>query len=564
MYKDITLLTIPAVLENSFRSYENLPAVSGADLKPLTYSDLKFKIFYVTDLLRKNSIVKGDKVAILGENSPNWVISYLAATSLGAIAVPIMYEFNLVEIHHILNHSEAKAIFVANKLLEKIKDGSFDHLQILFSLDDLSEIPLSQQKDLIKSTFDKGKQELQRIKDAALKLTGFIDENVYEDDIASLIYTSGTTGHSKGVLLSHKNIVSNAVAISKVVHVNKEDRMLSILPLAHTMESTLGLITPLMQGASVYYLEKPPAATSLLPALKAVRPTIMLSVPLIIEKIYKTRVQAVIEKSRLLNSLTKMPALRKKIHAKAGKKLMDTFGGALRMFCIGGAPLSEDVEKFLSEAKFPYTVGFGLTETSPLVTGNLPEDFRFRSTGKTIPGVEIKTLNTDPQTGEGEVCIKGPNVMKGYYKNPEKTKEILSEDGWLRTGDLGYIDSDGYLFIRGRIKNVIIGSNGKNVYPEELEALLNECNYVVESLVMKKENQLVAKVHLDYQELDNVYSTKKFLETEIRSEIMKLLENMRKSVNQRVSSFAQIAKIFEQPIPFEKTPTRKIKRYLYQ
>lgn len=563
MYKDLQKLTIPAVLENSFRQYESRSAISGSDLKLLSFSDLKFKVYYVTDLLKKNSIAKGDKVAILGENSPNWAISYFAITSLGAIAVPIMYEFNLVEIHHILKHSEAKAIFITGKLIEKIKDEYFEHLLNIFSLDDFSGIPISQEKDIIKSTLEKGKFELLKIKEAALKFTGLIDENINEDDVASLIYTSGTTGHSKGVLLTHKNIVSNAVAISQVVNVNKEDRMLSILPLAHTMECTLGLVTPIMQGASVYYLEKPPAAASLLPALLAVRPTIMLSVPLIIEKIYKTRVLATIQRSRALSLLTKLPALRKKIHLKAGKKLMDTFGGCLRMFCIGGAPLSEDVEKFLAEAKFPYTVGFGLTETSPLITGNLPEDFRYRSTGKVIPGVEIKTINNDPQTGEGEVCVKGPSVMKGYYKNPEKTKEIFTEDGWLRTGDLGFIDSDGYLFIRGRIKNVIIGANGKNVYPEELESIINECSYVLESLVLKKENQLVAKVHLDYQELDSVYSTKKFLESEISAEIKKLLDHIKSSVNQRVSSFAQIGKIFEQTVPFEKTPTRKIKRYLY-
>lgn len=560
---NIDKFTIPHILENSFKLYSERTAVSGINKNPLTYNDLKLNVFAVSELLKKLSISKGDKVAILGENNPNWAISYFAITSMGAVAVPIMYEFNLVEIHHILIHSESKVIFIAPKYLDKVRDVNSDFLQNIISLDDYSEIPLQREKQILKATIEKGKQELQRIKEAALKLTGFLKEEVNEDDVASLLYTSGTTGHSKGVLLTHKNVVSNAASITQVVKVGFEDRMLSILPLAHTMESTLGLITPIMNGASVYYLEKPPAAASLLPALKEVKPTIMLSVPLIIEKIYKTRILPKFQNSRLLSNLIKVPALRKKLYAAAGKKLLDTFGGKLRMFCIGGAPLSEEVEKFLAEAKFPYTVGFGLTETSPLATGNLPEDFRFRSTGKPIPGVEVKLINTDPQTGEGEICIKGPNVMQGYFRNPEKTNEVLGNDGWFRTGDLGFIDADGYLFIRGRIKNVIIGPNGKNIYPEEIESIINEFNYVVESLVLKKENQLVAKVHLDYQELDSIYSTRKFIESEIRSEIKKLLDNIKQSVNDRVSSFAQITKIFEQEIPFEKTPTRKIKRYLY-
>ena len=339
--------------------------------------------------------------------------------------------------------------------------------------------------------------------------------------------------------------------------------MLSQLPLAHTMECTLGLITPIMVGASVYYLEKPPTAAILLPALKKVKPTIMVSVPLIIEKIYKMKILPEINKKSITRNMYRFSMLRKKINKVAGKKLLDTFGGELRMFCIGGAALASDVEKFLIEAKFPYAVGYGLTETSPLVTGTDNFNVRMGASGTVLYGMEVKIVDPDPITNEGEVYIKGPNVMKGYYKDPDKTADVLSKDGWFKSGDLGLIDKDGYLFLKGRSKNVIIGSNGKNIYPEEIESVINENPYVLESLVFESEKKLIARVHLNYEELDREFNLQNVKELEARKKIDDLLNEILITVNKRVSTFSKLNKIIEQPEQFEKTPTKKIKRYLY-
>ncbi|MEE9431645.1 MAG: AMP-binding protein, partial [Melioribacteraceae bacterium] len=315
--------------------------------------------------------------------------------------------------------------------------------------------------------------------------------------------------------------------------------------------------------ASVYYLDKPPTAAVLLPALKKVKPTVIISVPLIIEKIYKMKVLPEINKKRVTRNLYKIPFFRKKINKVAGKKLAQTFGGKLRLFPIGGAALAPDVELFLGEAKFPYAVGYGLTETSPLVTGTDNTKVRFKASGTTLKGMEVKIADKDDVTGEGEVLIKGPNVMQGYYRDEEKTKEVFTEDGWFKTGDLGYVDSDGYLFLKGRSKNVIIGSNGKNIYPEEIESVINENNFVLESLVYSSEGKIFARVHLNYEELDEEMDSKNITEAEARKKVDSLLNELLITVNGKVSSFSKVNKIIEQPEPFEKTPTKKIKRYLY-
>jgi len=395
-----------------------------------------------------------------------------------------------------------------------------------------------------------------------MKFAGLVDEEIKEDDLAAILYTSGTTGHSKGVMLTHGNIVYDAYATIVLVNIKEGDRMLSILPLYHTYEATLGLVTPLMVGASVYYLDKPPTPAVLLPALKKIQPTIMLSVPLVIEKIYHGKILHEINKKGIVRSLYKVSFVRKKINQAAGKKLYETFGGKLKMFCIGGAALSKDVEIFLWEAKFPYSVGYGLTETSPLVTGTPPETTRLSSAGITLVGMQVKILSPDFETGEGEVLIKGPNVMKGYYKDEEKTKAVFTDDGWFRSGDLGLI-KDGYLYLKGRSKNVIIGTNGKNIYPEEIESLINENEYVLESLVVEKDKKLIAKVHFNNDILDEKYNFQKLSDPEARAKKNELMNELLKYVNERISTFSRLNGIIEQQEPFEKTPTKKIKRYLY-
>lgn len=561
--QELKKLTLLHLIRNSAEKYSERPSIAFIDSQPLTYREFKNKIESVSAFLKSEGIIAGDKVAILSENQPNWAIAYFAITTMGAIAVPIMTEFSVAEVHHVLRHSESKAIFVSAKQYSKIEDFKDGNIQLQILLDDFSIIPFHTKNDLLKEIISSGKKEFAKIKEAALKFVGIYPDEVEEENPALILYTSGTTGHSKGVVLTHKNVVSNAIDTLKIVDVKPEDRLLSILPLFHTIESTLGLVTPILAGASITYLNKPPTAAVLLPALSKIKPTVILAVPLIIEKIYKLKVLPEINKKIILRSLYKIPYIRKKLNKIAGKKLKQTFGGELKMLCLGGAPLSADVELFLKEAEFPYAVGYGLTETSPLVTGTNPKEVRFRSAGKPLPTVKVKIDNPDPITGEGEILIKGPNVMKGYYKDPERTKNTFTDDGWFKSGDLGLIDKDGYLFIKGRLKNVIIGSNGKNIYPEEIESIINESKYVLESLVHERNGQLIARVYLNYDEIDNEFKIQKLSDSSAREIINKILSDLLNQVNERVNTFSRLSKMIEQREPFEKTPTQKIKRYLY-
>jgi len=556
-------LTLDQVLNGSATKYENNTALSSVDGDSVTYKQLKEKVSSVSEFLREKGVLPGDKVAILSENSVNWGIAYFAITTMGAVGVPIMTEFKSTEIHHILRHSECKVIFVSSKQYEKIEEFKSEELIARILLDDFSIIPEEIKTDRLKAAVAEGLKEFQKIKFAALKMVGLAHDDIKEDDIALILYTSGTTGHSKGVMLTHKNIVYDAQATVKLVNMSEHDKLLSILPLYHTYEATLGLVTPIFGGGSVYYMKKPPTAAALLPALKSVKPTVMLSVPLVIEKIYRNKVLAEINKKSITKKLYKFSPLRKKMNSVAGKKLKETFGGNLRLFCIGGSALAGDVEKFLLEANFPYSMGYGLTETSPLVTGTDNFSVRYRSAGITLEGMEIKIENPDKETGEGEVLIKGPNVMKGYYRDSEKTEEVFTEDGWFRSGDLGTVDNDGYLFLKGRSKNVIIGSNGKNIYPEEVESIINEQEFVAESLVLDRDGALEARIHLNYEQIDNVFEIQKMNEPEARKIVEKILGEIDKNANERLNNFSKLNKIIEQVEPFEKTPTQKIKRFLY-
>jgi long-chain acyl-CoA synthetase len=339
--------------------------------------------------------------------------------------------------------------------------------------------------------------------------------------------------------------------------------MLSILPLSHTYECTLGLITPLLIGASVYYLDRPPTGPVLLPALAQVKPTVLLVVPLIVEKIYKSKIHPRLARNALLRGMQHVRVIRKKLHRIAGKKLHASFGGELRILPIGGASLAPDVEQFLHDAGFPYTIGYGLTETSPLIAATPPGKTRLRSTGPALLGTQIVIDDPDPETGEGEILVKGPTVMKGYYKDPERTDEVLTDDGWFRTGDLGILDDDNYLYIKGRLKNMILGSNGRNIYPEELEAIINEFDIVLESLVLEENGTLVARIHPDYEKLDKMLSSSSANESKVREKLHSLLSALHRQINNRLPAHSRIGRIIEQVEPFEKTPTQKIKRYLY-
>jgi long-chain acyl-CoA synthetase len=396
----------------------------------------------------------------------------------------------------------------------------------------------------------------------AMQFVGLEHAVPKEDDLAVIIYTSGTTGHSKGVMLTHKNIIWDVLASEHIPPMIAGDRLLSILPLAHVYECSLVLVMPMMVGASVSYLRKPPTAAVLLPALAQVRPTVMLVVPLIIEKIYKTKILPQIRKKLVGRLLVGVPFFRKQLHAIAGKKLMEMFGGEMKFFGIGGAALAPEVEQFLREAHFPYSIGYGMTETSPLIAGSMPKEQRYRAIGPVVPGVEVRIDNPDPATKIGEIVVRGPNVMKGYYKDPERTAEVLSGDGWMQTGDLGFFDEDGHLSIHGRLKNVILGSSGENIYPEAIESIINRADYVLESLVYQEGGSLIARVFMDYEALDRD-TVGSGNEAKTREHIVRMLDDIKQTVNSQVSAFSKLTRVIEQVEPFEKTATQKIKRYLY-
>ncbi|MEA3476367.1 MAG: AMP-binding protein [Candidatus Cloacimonadota bacterium] len=560
---DLKKLTLKSLLNYSAKKYSDKPALSFVSGTPISYSELRESVQELSKFLHHHGIIVGDKVAILSENNPNWGIAYFAITTMGAIAVPILPDFHVTEVHHILRHSNCKAIFVSEKYYEKIEDFRSDTLSSIILINDFSLIPLETSKVVLKKLILEGSKEIAKIKEAALRLTKIISPEVQEDDIAVIIYTSGTTGHSKGVVLTHKNIVFDAIATLKIQNITTDDRLLSILPLPHTYECTIGFIVPLIRGACIYYLEKPPTARVLLPAMQKIKPTMILTVPLIIEKIFKTKISPNFTHNTIIRKLYHFPPIRKILHKLAGKKLMKSFGGKLRFFGIGGALLSPEVEKFLREAKFPYAIGYGLTETSPLIAGSSAEMTKYRSTGYVIPGVEVQIINQNKQTGEGEIVVKGDNVMKEYYKDPEGTANVFTKDGWFKTGDLGLLKRNKYLYIKGRLKNIIVGPSGENIYPEEIESAINECNYVFESLVFQKQEKLMVRVYLNYEEIDREFAHHKFTETQLKKKISEILNNIRTDVNAKVSSFSKIYNIIEQQEPFKKTPTQKIKRYLY-
>jgi long-chain acyl-CoA synthetase len=555
-------MTLKNMLENSAEKYASRPALTDVGGYPFTYEKVYNKVQQLIEYLKEQRITAENKVALLGVNCPNWGIAYLAITTMGAVVVPILPDFRSNEIHHIIRHSGSKAIFISKSIYEK-EENDFDENLKVIALDDFKEIETEKERNVIDEIVDKGSKEFSKIKNAAIELSGISKDEIDENDIASIVYTSGTTGHSKGVMLSHKNLVFDILATLKIQPVNSTDRFLSILPLSHTYEGTIGFLIPMMQGACVYYLNKPPTPKVLLNAMAKVRPTMMLTVPLIIEKIYRSKILPQLSGGKLKNKLFKVPAIRKKLHKIAGKKLYKSFGGEIHFFGIGGALLAPDVERFLRDANFPYSIGYGLTETSPLIAGTGPSWSRYRSTGPAIPGVEVKIDNPDPKTGEGEILVRGDNVMLGYYNDPEQTKEVFTEDGFFKTGDLGMLDSDNYIFIKGRLKNIIVGPSGENIYPEQIETTINEKESVVESLVFLENGQLTARIHLDYEELDKQFAARKLSEGQIQIEISKMLDNLKIQVNEEVNLFSRINRVIEQTEPFEKTPTKKIKRFLY-
>ena len=540
----LEVLTIPAMLQSSYMNFADNQSLIFIGEENRTYKQLETEVKKAALQLQSLGVKKGDKVAILSLNMPQWGIAFFATCVLGAVVVPILPDFHPNEIKNIIQHADVSVIYVSETLRSKL-----DPIAGITTIY-IEEFHVS--SDIQQPVYADFDEQL------------FQYPIVEEKDLCSIIYTSGTTGKSKGVMLSHKNIVWTAQQSWIIQNIVPGDRFLSVLPLSHTFENTLGLILPIKYGASVNYLRKPPVASVLMAALQQVRPTIMLVVPLIIEKVYKGKILPEINRKFITRFLYKIPASRKLLHKVAAKKLFESFGGQLKFFGIGGAKLDDNVERFLMEGGFPLAIGYGMTESSPLLAGAGVGKTRFLSTGQPVEGVQLRIANPDPKTKLGEIQAKGENVMLGYYKEPEITKNAFTKDGWLKTGDLGYFDTDGNLFIRGRMKNMIIGSSGENIYPEEIESLINRMEYVVESLVVEQKGRLVALVHLNMEELEKKYQNlKSEAVSYLNDKTDEILKEIQNKVNIELNKFSQIQRIVLQPIPFEKTPTQKIKRFLY-
>ena len=556
---ELPKLTLKALFEYSIESYGDKLAMRVVDAEGMSYAEFGEKVKEVQSMLRDYGIRKGDKVAIYSTNTPNWPVVYFAVTTMGAIIVPILPDFHTSEAMHIAIHAECKAAFVSQKLFDTMLDEiQPPEMNLLVVLDGLTVLEELSTRSTVEKVMQKGGDHLTK----AMEKLGKESEEVGEEDLAAIIYTSGTTGSSKGVMLTHKNLTFDATTGQYLVDIFPEDRFLSILPLAHTYECTVGMIIPILNGASIHYITKPPTPSILIKAMAKVKPTFMLSVPLVIEKIYKNKVQPNFQKNFLIRTLYAIPFVRKELNKIAGKKLLETFGGEIRFFGVGGGGISPHVEFFLREAEFPYCIGYGLTETAPLLAGTNPSLTKYKAIGPMIPGVEAELRNKN-EDGSGTLWVKGANIMRGYYKDPEKTAEVIDENGWFNTEDIGYFGEDGYFFMSGRAKNIIVGASGKNIYPEQIEAAINAHELVADSLVYDDNGTLTARIHLDHEKLDAHFGVTFSSETKVQDKIQRLLEEIRLGVNENVSSFSRIRKVIEQREEFVKTPTKKIKRYLY-
>ncbi len=508
-----------------------------ADAADVTYTYASFKSACddLSKKLTQYGIGARDKVAIYSQNMPNWTVAFFSAVPFGRIAVPILPESSENEVSNVLTHSESKVLFVSKRLLHNVSQEVMDRLTLVIDIE----------------TFDIIKQD-----DEAFTCDGKVAMPL-PDDIACIIYTSGTTGNAKGVVLSHRNLTSCVKSCYHCCKRHSYDRWLSILPMSHTLEMTICMLYPMYVGGSVYYISKPPVPSLLLKVMKEVKPTTMLSVPLIIEKIYRNSIVPTIRKSQILTWLQKhMPFILYRI---IGMKLRQTFGGQMTFFGIGGAKLDPEVETFLLKARFPYAIGYGLTETSPLLSFMMGRNRTPGSIGIPCRGVTLKLYNPDPATGEGEIVAKGPNVMLGYYKDPNRTRAAFTPDGWFRTNDLACLDEKGRYHIKGRLNNMILGPSGENIYPEEIEQVINGIDTVNESVIVSRQGKLVALVNFDETAIDWNH--------EGEEEFLKKLEEKKEMilgiVNKNVNKTSKVSDVQVMKEPFEKTATRKIRRFKY-
>ena len=536
--REETCTTLRKVFDYSTTKHAKRTAYQYVDGgQSYTYEEFRRKTEQLSLRMTRFGIKHGDRVAIFSQNMPTWVVAFFSATAFGRVAVPVLPDSSEVEFSNILKHSESKVLFISQRMMPRLSEECKERLTLIIDIETF---------EFLKKNNDD------------FKCNGWV-KDPQPDDLACLIYTSGTTGNAKGVMLSHRNICHNLAASFKAQPAFTADRFLSILPAAHAYEMNVSTLYSFYVGATCYTLQKPPTPTILLAAMKKVRPTIVCSVPLIIEKVVKNSVLPTIHKSRVLSWADKrIPHM---LHWFIGKRMVKTFGGKLLFFGIGGAKLDPAVEEFLRSCHFPYAVGYGLTETAPLVCNLMVNKSKgVGSIGVASYKVEIRLDNVNPATGEGEIVVRGNNVMLGYYKDPERTLKVIDDHGWFHTNDVATMDEDGYYYIKGRLNNTIVGPSGENIYPEEIEQVINNIEGVEESLVMERDGKLVALVKFSDNALDwNLATEDKWFE-----ELDKRKQAVLDWVNKTVGKNSKIGEVDAMKEPFEKTATQKIRRFKYK
>lgn len=546
--------TLTGYIEQSLRNNWDRPALSDYHGMTLTYKDVARKIAKLHLAFKHAGLGKGDKIAVCGRNSAQWAVAALASITYGTITVPILHDFKPDTIHHLVTHCDARLLFTDASTWENLDHENMPHIKGVVNIADYSLL-FSRDK-----AFTQAREHLNRLFGDKYPERFTPDDVVYErfnqDDIALINYTSGSMGFSKGVMLSYGSLWSNVqYSIDGLDFLVPGDGFVSMLPLAHMFGLTVEMLHPFVKGCHIYFLGRTPSPKILLGAFAEVNPKLIVAVPLVIEKIVKTRVFPMLEKP-LMKLLMHIPFVDDRLMAKIKQGLTDAFGGNLKELIIGGAGLNKDVETFLRKIQFPYTVGYGMTECGPLICYSSWDKQKQASCGHAVDRMELRVDSPDPETTPGVLWVRGANVMKGYYKNDEATQACMGADGWMNTGDIAQIDKDGYVFIRGRDKNMILGPSGQNIYPEEIEQQLNNLPYVAESLIVSRDGKLVALIHPDYEN-----ATKQGLDD---AAVDKQMRDNLKTLNAALPSFSQISDMQIFTEEFEKTPKRSIKRFMYK
>ncbi len=544
------------IFEESFRNNWELPALSDYNTKQtLTYGDFAEQIARLHIIYKECGIRPGDRVALIGKNTPSWVVVFIGTITYGAVIVPILQEFNPRDAQHIINHSEASLLYASNAIWESFDFDNMRHIRAAISLDNGKLLAQKEEED-VESVLENIDDLMQQAYPNGFTAAciNYIERG--NDELMEINYTSGTTGFSKGVMLTGNNLAGNIVyGINSQLH-RRGTRGVSFLPLAHAYGCAFDMLTPLAVGSHITLLGRIPAPKIIVKAMQEIKPHLVICVPLVLEKIYSKMIVPMISKTKLRWALA-VPYLDRKIYDQIRKRLIEAFGGEFEEVIVGGAPFNAEVEEFLYKIKFPFTVGYGMTECAPLVSHTPWREFVLHSAGRVLPGImECKILSDDPENIPGEICIKGENVMKGYFHNTEATDKVLHEDGWLHTGDMGTLSADGTVFIRGRLKTMLLSANGQNIYPEEIEAKLNNMLYVSESLVVDRDHKLIALVYPDYDSMDRDGFT--------RDQLPAHMETVKAELNKLVAPYERIAQIEIMVNEFEKTPKRSIKRFLYR